>query len=108
MGFDLSGHAAGYPAGSAPSYAASGFDWHGLHARLAAAHVARRSILELAQAPARLGSFDGRAAATLAEHEPFELCASLAVNPTDLADGKEPARIAADVAGPSISGDRGK
>ena len=108
MGFALHGQFAGHRSESVADFATSGFDWHGLHSRLTAAHAARRSILASAEWPARQGSFDGEAAAVLAEHEIQLSAPSSAVNPTDLADGKETAGIAEHIAGPTSSGGRGK
>ena len=75
-------------------------DWHGLHARLAAAHAARRVF---AVPGVTGGSFLLDAAETL-DHVPNP---SRAVNPNVSADGKAPACIAADDADDTALGDRG-
>jgi hypothetical protein len=101
MGFDRFGRASSR---SATSSLAAAFDWHGLHARLAAAHGARRALLaDLTTAGTAKGSFAPNSAEALAAHG--EVLAS--VNRTGLADGKSPSGIGQDVAAAHASGNRG-
>lgn len=105
FGLDLIGNFRGK---SGDSHAAPLLDWPGLHARLAAAYDARRALLgqEISQGSDRstaFGSFDRSAAARLSAAS----YASYLVNPTDLADGKVPSCIEANIAQPNI-GDQGK
>ncbi len=60
-------------------------EWSGLRARLNAAYCARRALLaDLARTGAHLGSFDGGAAAALAQSPP----GTPVINPNALGDGK--------------------
>lgn len=81
-----------------------GFDWFGLHARLAAAHAARRELRHRESArPIGNGGFaswQGLAAAT-GKSLP-------GVNPTDSADGKAQAAMNSFIAGEPGAGGRGQ
>lgn len=76
-----------------------GFDWSGLHARLAAAHAANAELRFGESSPT------GARGAFSALRKPDRT--SRAVNPTDLADGKPPAGINCAIAGQAVTGDRG-
>jgi hypothetical protein len=79
-------------------------DWTGLHARLAAAHAARRMLLaECADEPVSGGSFDSRTAETIFAFDE----ALSAVNLTDSADGKSVAGNEIDVTAAIVPGGRG-
>jgi hypothetical protein len=79
-------------------------DWHGLHARLVAAHAARRALLaEFGTHAPVCGSFDPLAAQALGALEE-EL---MTVNLTALADGKAEAGKELDVAAAQVPGGRG-
>ncbi len=80
-------------------------DWAGLHARLVAGYDMQRELaLQASPDLAPVGSFDRSAAAALAGAGH----GSYLVNPTDLADGKDPSSIVTNVAGEPNVGDRGK
>lgn len=81
--------------------AAPGLDWRGLHARLAAAHAARRELLRLgANRPSRIGGFNRWSAVTQ------DQCYR-SVNRIALADGKQTAGKQTSVTGSDRAGDRG-
>jgi hypothetical protein len=102
MGFDT---LRGGNRSSAASPAGQPLDWHGLHARLATAHAARRQLLaELAAEPVRGGSFDSDSAGAI-----FAFGQTLsAINLTALADGKVEAGNSWGVAAAQVPGGRGK
>ncbi|MBK6802833.1 hypothetical protein [Novosphingobium sp.] len=77
-----------------------GFDWHGLHARLAAAHAARGA---LHSSDSRTAAISGGFSALRAGNHP-----SRDVNPTGLADGKAPAANDCAIAGQTLAGGRGQ
>jgi hypothetical protein len=81
-----------------------GFDWPGLHSRLAAAHAARAEIArgESPSAPSA-GSFAAWREASVSSGKKLP-----GVNLTNLADRKAPAGIECLVAGDSGAGGRGK
>jgi hypothetical protein len=88
----------------ADSAGAVPFDWHGLYARLTAAHDSRRILLaELADVGSANGSFAPQSAQVLAAHS--ETLAS--VNRTGLADGKPHSGKATNIAAAQVAGDRG-
>lgn len=75
-------------------------DWHGLHARFAAAHAARRELLGANQLRATsFASFDPHAATVLGERHH--------VNHADLADGKDHCPTSVTRAGEGKTGDKG-
>ncbi|HMT47112.1 MAG TPA: hypothetical protein PLL44_04180 [Novosphingobium sp.] len=76
------------------------FDWHGLHARLAAAHAARGALRGADSGPAAASG--GFAALRVGER------ASRGVNPTDLADRKAAAANDWVIAGQAMTGGRGQ
>ncbi|WP_424775332.1 hypothetical protein [Novosphingobium sp.] len=78
-----------------------GFDWSGLHARLSAAHAARRELqtTDSFRLTPR-GAFTQWAASAQPAAKP-----SRRVNQTNLTDGKAVCRMAAAVAGHSTVGD---
>jgi hypothetical protein len=98
-------------------------DWHGLAARLTAAHASRHLFFQDAQKfqaarqnAAASGSFDRGFARQLAAYAiigdasdtgPRPDLSSLAVNPNPKADGKPPCDIASNIAGIMTTGDRG-
>ena len=80
------------------------FDWAGLHARLAAAHAARRALRDGGTAGVLLsGSFAdwSRVAVQSGDY------ASHGINPMSSADGKIPAGIGCGSAGQPVAGGRG-
>ncbi len=86
----------------------TGFDWAGLHARLAAAHAARAELARSDSPNAshrvlRDGAFTDWALAgnSRAKDE-------LAVNPADSTDGKGPQAITETIAGQDMAGGRGQ
>jgi hypothetical protein len=81
-----------------------GFDWIGVHARLAAGHAARREMMrgDSPAAKPRGGFADWHSAQSAAGN-------SLpGVNRTDLADIKNPEGINGDSAGEPVAGGRGQ
>jgi hypothetical protein len=79
-------------------------DWSGLHARLAAAHAARRMLLaESSVGSVGGGSFDSRTAEAIFAFDE----ALSAVNLTDSADGKSVAGNEMGVAAALVPGGRG-
>jgi hypothetical protein len=110
MEFERNGWPLAQPAGQGRGSADSlRLDWHGLLARLSAAHACRRALtVPENHADARGGSFDATAARALAVfgNGAFEYD-ERAVNPNISADGKHPAGISTDVADTPKSGDRG-
>lgn len=96
----LRGKVHGTPAGAVTH----GFDWFGLHARMAAAHAARGEIARGESPPcSAAGSFAAwrSPAAALGKALPD-------VNRTDSADGKAPAGMESVSAGNSGAGGRGQ
>jgi hypothetical protein len=94
IGFDLLAELKGRLASGRDIAESHGPDWPGLHARLSAAHAARRVLASVARpagsfATASSGLFQG-------------------VNLTDSTDGKSPAGIEAPVARDNMTGDRGQ
>jgi hypothetical protein len=87
IGFDLLAELKGRLASGRDIAESHGPDWPGLHARLSAAHAARRVLASFATASS--GLFQG-------------------VNLTDSTDGKSPAGIEAPVARDNMTGDRGQ
>jgi hypothetical protein len=80
-----------------------GFDWHGLHSRLAAAHAARAEFARGESLPAAsAGSFAAWRGSAVSSGKTLP-----GVNPTDSADGKAPGGIEGLVAGDSGAGGRG-
>jgi len=77
-------------------------DWSGLHARLAAAHAARRALQGESRAPTATGGFALWTASNAASGH-----ASRFVNRTGLVDGKVAAGIEDGVAGQCSAGGRG-
>lgn len=77
-------------------------DWRGLKARFAAAHALRRTLQDGVELQIG-GSFSTDAAGILAMNR-----ARLSdVNPNDLANGKEPDGIEANIVGAPLTDDRG-
>jgi hypothetical protein len=80
-----------------------GFDWSGLHSRLAVAHAARTELARGESPPApSAGSFAAWRGPAVSAGKKL-----LGVNLTDSADGKAPAGIEGLIAGVSGAGDRG-
>jgi hypothetical protein len=81
----------------------AGFDWPGLHARLAAGHAARAELARGESPPAAAsGSFAAWQTASVSSGKSLP-----GVNRTDSADGKAPAGIDGEVAGIAIACGRG-
>lgn len=88
--------------------ACAGFDWLGLHARMSAAHAARRELAGTdSRYPIREGGFGDW---SLTPHHAAHGApnSTFAVNLTDSTDGKQPHGMNAVVAAKFHRGDRGQ
>jgi hypothetical protein len=96
----LRGKVQGAPGGAVTP----GFDWSGLHARMAAAHAARGEIARIeSPRPGTAGSFAAWRSAPAATGKMLP-----GVNRTDSADGKALAGMDSLIAGDSGAGGRGQ
>jgi hypothetical protein len=106
MDFDMEARLAAQFAASVGNHASQQLDWHGLRARLAAAHAAR-SLLNGAtprESMADGGSFDRASAQALSGYGTGMGRGLDGVNPTALANGNSTSDIDAGVAGACSAG----
>lgn len=109
MHFDMESRLATLLAGTAGNHAPASLDWHGLHARMAAAYAARPAIA-LANPQESVidgGSFDRGSARVLADFGETAANGLAVVNPTVLATGNSECDKDAAVAGACSVGERG-